>query len=514
MSATNLFGQYYNNLGKNKKYQGISYNCASATSGENTFQFKDGEAVLVDSNGEAITKIDLSKINSGPLTSYTTGSVVINPGEVKLIEGIEYGKLYKEIFFEVPNIYISSLEDAWPYLTNVKFTILLNVDLDLREYDVSTTVSTDNKVSIVDRIQKLINEIGAEGNIEVFVEAIEDEHGTTKTYLCFKSLVLGYDFIITEFMFFNHRIVKGDKNEYVEAPISSDVLDEIAEAEDNITFSDSTSFTSAYETSTGLVLDEDESMVGHYDNLDDPENPLSADHYYDGWPGFVGTVTEDNAYEFNGGDSDGNNPGEDVEDDDTTILPKMEILAYSDKSLDIPAFKYFNGAARVWVVVPEWPLNVEGGIYSLKLNHVRDHVTIFEPSLEAECKGLYEAREIDVYAGERNEVERHNLKEFKYWLGDNFAYMDSDNGTVTEVHHAKDTCDCPEIKLEIHNPHIGMYRYLDYVEMNDLWTSVGDFYGLVTNDDTDDVDIKNLANSIFLYNKNEFPVKVAYLICA
>ena len=522
MSSSNLFGQYYNNLGKNKKYQGISYNCSSATSGENTFQFRDGEAILVDSNGEAITKIDLSKIDSGPLTSYTTGTVVINPGEVKLIDGIEYGKLYKEVLFEVPNIYISSLGDSWPYLVNVGFTILLNVDLDLREYNVSTTVPSGRDITIVDRIQKLISEIGAEGNIEVTVEAIEDQYGNMKTYLCFKSLVLGYDFIITSFSFFNHRIVIGDKNEYVEETISEDMLNDITEAEDNIVFSDDTEFDAitSHDTSSGLYMNED--MVGHYDNMDNPSDPLSADHYYDGDQAediseSQGGAQTDSSNGVITGDEDGSqddfNSGEPSEDDDT-ILTRMEIPVESDKSLEIPAFKYPNGAARVWIIVPEWPLGIEGGYYSLKLNHVRDSVTIFDPSLNADCKGLYELHDIDVYAAERNEVERHNMKEFKYWLGENFAYMDSENGSVLEVHHEENMCDCPNIKMEIHNPHIGMYRYLDYVSMNDLWTNVGDFYGLVTNKDTDDIDIKNLANSVFLYNKNDFPVKVAYLICA
>ena len=517
MPSNNLFGQYYNNLGKNKTYTNVDYKCSSATSGENTLVFRESEAQLLDSNGNIVGSIDLSKIGAGPMTSWTSGSIVINPGEVKLIEGLEYGKQYKHVYFEVPHVYISSLEEHWKRLVNVKFTILLNVGLDLREYDVTTTVSTEDNTLIEKRIQNLLNEIGAEDNIEVSVEEIEDEHGNLKTYILFKSLVLGYDFIITDFSFFNHRIIASDKYEMVEDQISDGLLEEIRDHEDDITFGDETSFEDVHALAGDNGLDAAGTEVGHYDNQDVPSDPQSADHYY------VGDAP-DFEYGDNGNqggnvidpeeddNSDGNIPGS---EDDDTILNSMSFSVDRDKYLEVHAFKYPNGAARAWIVVPEWPVSLDEKYLSLKLNHVKDSVIIFDPTESEECFGLYEKKEVDVYASERNEKERHNLKEFKYWMGDNFAYMDSENGSVVEVNHAKDTCECPNLKLEIHNPHIGMYRYLDYVTMNDLWTNVGAFYGLVTNEDIyDDEDSKNLANSIFLYNMNDFPVKVAYFICS
>ena len=501
--SSNLFGQYYNNLGKNKVYTGIEYNCSSATSGENTLVFREGEARLIDSNGNIVGKIDLSKINAGPMTSWTSGNIVINPGEVKLIEGIEYGKLYKHIYFEVPQVYVSSLEKAWEYLVNAKFTILLNVDLDLREYEVKTTTSPDQKSSIKDRVQKLIDEIGASENIIVDIEEIEDGLGNKKTYLVFKSLVLGYDFIITDFCFFNHRIIYGDMSEFIEEDLSDDMLEDIHNAEDGVVFGDGTTLDQE---------DDDNAQAGHYDNDDIPTDPDSPTHFYVDEP--QDTLGDDGADVPE--DDDQTTDGSDIADgdaDDNTVLQKMEYCIESSKDLEIDAFKYPNGAARAWLVVPEWPVSVDEQYVSLKLNHVRDHVILTELNDSAECR-CYDLREVDVYASERNEVERHNLKTMKYFMGDNFTYMDSVNGSITEVSHSEGPCECPDIKLEIHNPHIGMYRYLDYVEMNDLWTNVGTFYGLITNEDIDDVDEKNLANSIFLYNKNQFPVKVSYFICS
>lgn len=522
MSATNLFGQYYNRLGNNKVYTDVPYNCSSGTSGENFLVFRDGEAQLLDSNGNIVGKIDISKIASGPITSWTSGNIVLNPGEVKLIEGIEYGKLYKHVYFEVPNIYIDKLGTDWRHLVNMKFTILLNVDLDLREYEVSTTTSPEEKADIVDRVQKLIDEVGAETNIQVSVQEIEDSFGNQKTYFVFESLVLGYDFIITDLQFSNHRIVLDDlTNDFVE-DLASETLKEIRDTEDNIVFGDETSFKDV----KAIVNDDEDGFsmsgteVGHYDGNDIPSDSQSASHYYDGDPtsavnGNDGNHSDDTTEDQVDENSDGS---EDVPGDegDTTILHSMTYLVERDKYLEIHAFKYPNGAARVWLIVPEWPDSVDNEYVSLKLNHVRDQVII--PNLiqedECDCIGAFKLDKVDVFAEERNEAERHNLKEMKYWMGDNFTYMDSVNGSVTEVNHHKDFCKCPDLKLEIHNPHIGMYRYLDYVEMNELWVNVGDFYGLVTNADTDDIDLKNLANSIFLFNKNQFPVKVSYFICA
>ena len=530
MSSNNLFGQYYNNLGKNKVYTGIEYNCSSATSGENTLIFREGEARLVDSNGNIVGKIDLSKINAGPMTSWTSGTIVINPGEAKLIEGIEYGKLYKHVYFEVPQIYVSSLDKAWEYLVNAKFTILMNVDLDLREYEVKTTTSVEDKTSIVDRVQKLIDEIGADGNIQVSIEEIEDGIGNTKTYLVFKSLVLGYDFIITDLCFSNHRIVRGDTLEFIEDLIPEETLEDIHDAEDNILFNDGTSFDDNDDFS-GPGGEE----VGHYDGDDNLTDQTSADHYYEGQDSQdieepdEDAPQEDETQEESSGSqeqqedseegeedvsTDEQGPDEEAGDeDDDTILARQEFCVDRDKDLEIDAFKYPNGAARAWLIVPEWPTSVDEQYVSLKLNHVKDHVIVFDHNEDADCN-CYDLSEVDVYASERNEIERHNLKAMRYFTSDNFAYMDSVNGSVTEVLHQEEPCTCPDIKLEIHNPHIGMYRYLDYVEMNDLWTNVGSFYGLVTNEDLDDVDEKNLANSIFLYNKNPFPVKVSYFICS
>lgn len=519
MSSNNLFGQYYNNLGNHKAYTNVDYKCVSGSSGESTLVFNGSEAQLLDNQGNILGRIDLSKIAAGPMLSWTSGSIILNPGEVKLIEGLEYGKLLKHVYFEIPPVYITTLGDAWKYLVNVKFTILLNVDLDLREYDVSTTTSIEDKASIVDRVQTLINEIGAEDNIKISIQEAEDEFGTQRSYLVFESLVHGYDFIITDFKFFNNRIVKME----VDALKEDDTiggLKEIVEAEDNIVFGDETSF-----EDSKAFLDEDGNLiaggtdVGHYDNNDDPANENSADHYY------VGPSDDDfdedkpkedqEPEHEDGGSYDGSDGAPEDEDDGyTTVMRSSEFLVARDKDLEIDAFKYPNGAARAWLIVPEWPISVESGFLSLKLNHVADKIVIPEPAEGIDCRGYYGLTSVDVFASERSEVERHNLKQFKYWLEENFTYMDSKNGSVIEVNHEKDFCKCPDLNLEIHNPHIGMYRYLDYVSMNNLWVNVGDFYGLVTNADTDDIDEKNLANSVFLYNRNEFPVKVSYFICA
>jgi hypothetical protein len=57
-----------------------------------------------------------------------------------------------------------------------------------------------------------------------------------------------------------------------------------------------------------------------------------------------------------------------------------------------------------------------------------------------------------------------------------------------------------------------MYRYIDFVEQNQDWTNIGQFYGLITPADLPDSNIKHLANSVYLYNPNEFAIKINYFI--
>lgn len=59
---------------------------------------------------------------------------------------------------------------------------------------------------------------------------------------------------------------------------------------------------------------------------------------------------------------------------------------------------------------------------------------------------------------------------------------------------------------------IGLYKYMEYLSNNDLWLRVGDGYMLIGKDDDKQSPIKNLLQSLLVYNPNGIPVKVKYII--
>lgn len=59
---------------------------------------------------------------------------------------------------------------------------------------------------------------------------------------------------------------------------------------------------------------------------------------------------------------------------------------------------------------------------------------------------------------------------------------------------------------------IGLYRYMQYLNENDLWTRLGEGYMVIGNKDDYQSSLKNLHNSILLYNPNEYPVRMKIMV--
>lgn len=60
--------------------------------------------------------------------------------------------------------------------------------------------------------------------------------------------------------------------------------------------------------------------------------------------------------------------------------------------------------------------------------------------------------------------------------------------------------------------YVGLYKYMNYLSNNDLWISVGDAYMIIGKDDNKETKTKNLLQSLLVYNPNDIPVKVKYII--
>lgn len=60
--------------------------------------------------------------------------------------------------------------------------------------------------------------------------------------------------------------------------------------------------------------------------------------------------------------------------------------------------------------------------------------------------------------------------------------------------------------------YVGLYKYMNYLSNNDLWLRIGDAYMIIGKDDNKETKTKNLLQSLLVYNPNDIPVKVKYII--
>lgn len=81
-----------------------------------------------------------------------------------------------------------------------------------------------------------------------------------------------------------------------------------------------------------------------------------------------------------------------------------------------------------------------------------------------------------------------------------------DNPYKTDVHYV-------DTHENFTDKFIGLYKYMEYLSTNDLWLRIGDGYIITAKDDNfENNKIRNLLNSVLLYNPNDIPIKIKYMI--
>ena len=532
MATGNLFGQYYSTKTNKRGYQNVDYVCANAADEDNNaIVFGDGALNLIDTNGNVITSLDLSSIAAKPIVDYRTGVITLMPGETRLVEGLDYGKSYAKVYFKIPTHYIQIMGDDIKDYVNVSFNILFNVEWDLREFHVETVLDTDSiNDDLITRIQNLINLLGLEKSITVSEDILVNNEGEEEHYIVFTSNVLGYDFTIADFKFHNIdcSFIYDDINDiYIPSTDKVNLIYgvDIENAEDDVHFPNGTSLNSNVSANEN---------IGNYDTKDD-DNDDKDDHYYN-----EDTFALDTSVDSSIDSSILEPVSDDLyhydEDLKEYILDDKYISVDEDLTKKVYALKYPNGAARVWFFVPDMFDDDNLDYYPVKLNHVRDYITLYTPAynkvdtlhdvstkadLDLDKDGytdehiLFEDDFVKVDANKRIEAERHNITLFHLGITSDASlyYKDEINGKITEVAPDAPVHSAVEFLDEQNDiKHIGMYRYIDFVEQNQDWINVGQFYGLITPADLPDSNIKHLANSVYLYNPNEFAIKINYFI--
>jgi hypothetical protein len=83
---------------------------------------------------------------------------------------------------------------------------------------------------------------------------------------------------------------------------------------------------------------------------------------------------------------------------------------------------------------------------------------------------------------------------------DQYAFM---NNVPGHYHHNKG----------LHQEYIcGLYGYMGYLNENDLWTRVGEAYMVIGAKDNYQSKVKNLLNSVLIYNPNDIPIRIKFMV--
>lgn len=222
------------------------------------------------------------------------------------------------------------------------------------------------------------------------------------------------------------------------------------------------------------------------------------------------------------------------DNDDTHVVHKLlENLDY-----EVHAVKYPNGAFRGIMFTVEYPQGEDSQAKNILLNHIQDQIEILEP-ISINHSIFYKKHPVNVVCGLKieseykmyeSEVRKTNLeigqgvittnhdetwapainKYAKFLMEDvdNVEKSESEDGAWTSGKQEGYLKDTHTRKKGV----LGTYGYLRYVNDNDTWTHVGQYYSLISNADDANNDTKNLIPSFFLFNPNPYPVKVNLLL--
>ena len=224
-----------------------------------------------------------------------------------------------------------------------------------------------------------------------------------------------------------------------------------------------------------------------------------------------------------------------IDNDIDPNSPFIEPFSYNlDKSCyHVDAIKYPNGAFRGILLKVTYPVYNASSISSyqrsLKINHIKDKVSIFKPICECSslnscnCSGdnLYERINFDIVGSYINPEEINNIgwieggiyfsNSVMNWSSSNIGSNNNSGGWEAAI-GANAYKSGWEPGYAGYENQLGLYGYLEWVESNNMWTNIGPFYSIITSADNPDDNIRNFANSLIVFNPNDFPVKIDYLM--
>lgn len=603
MAITNLFQSLYNS--KNKNYVNSGYVCESDLSdnADATAQYgtdENGNPVfeIVDANGNVITSQDLSGIAANPVFEWETKSKVLQPNSCYFIQGPEFGQSYMTEYFKICKELVET--EGWEYYCNVEFDITYSSGFETVTSHYKSEREPENTESVLVFIQNWLDCM----NIPVNVD-FEDKEDTVSpchsgkncnmtiktdykpniySYIRFMSTSLGYNFVVR-----NLRVYPIFASEdFPESPFSPEqiTVQDVIQAIRNVEpyRIDASVKMDPYLIDCSLYLYVLTNLEEGLKYLDDfaYKAPESFEYtVYAGygknnaWYNIDSSEPLDSLYYAYDNDTIDENEIvhrgvypifaeifritglRSVNPDDTDIVHKL----FENLDLRVDALKYPNGAFRGISVVPQYPSVTDKQAMSLKLNIIKDKISIYTPvrinqahhindvslyddpetemddwteiNVESE-RILWEKEDVIVLAGTNINNERLTGD----MRGCNCGVMDIDyeSGSIDDdgwnpgnnpaANYAAFNQDYNDNWANVQDPHwrdnrltmrengkvIGMFRYLSEISKSNDWINVGQLFTLITNADSASENERNLCNSIFINNPNPFPVKVNIMI--
>lgn len=102
--------------------------------------------------------------------------------------------------------------------------------------------------------------------------------------------------------------------------------------------------------------------------------------------------------------------------------------------------------------------------------------------------------------------------EISYHQDDIFITDQKDDNNIWETQPNKGLPKFVDSHKALSDKVIGLYKYMEYLSTNDLWLRIGEGYILIGKDDDLQTNTKNLLQSVLLYNPNDVPIRVKYII--
>lgn len=548
-SNKNLFYSLYS---KSNNVVSAGYTCNSAIDEEDTsFDItvnSTGSAAgsITDSNGNPIANIDLTNIHVPGLTQYNSETRILQPHSCYVLQGQEYGFARAEYYYVIPK-HVKETE-GYEYYLNCDFDIVYD-NFAPKKFHIHT--EADGHTSFV----KQINEQLKKYNILIstdLIEQFDDFDKQTHQYLRFISQKEGYFYYIN-----NLRIdINFQSEDYPYSPFKKsitglkqymyDLIDKYHPVPNGEEYNPTT-----YNINCDLyswLIYNYEDAVKDLDSFDKMieylHNAINAtteeEEMY--WLTKANIAIQNTVYDadlFNEYDINNIEAIRNIINDiklkfkDLDEYYKDFYWLKEDKHLRIPLMKYPNGAFRGIVLVPDWPTNTDDYEYSsLWINHIKSKVKLYQLTKEKQ----YMPKIVGVLSNATLIKEENDFREQNPEFGS--ASVESSisslpNGWNEETEEQKAVNDIDTDYLDPYRPNIdvvddlawmgntyyskkndiiGLFRYMQYVNDNMLWDKVGNAYMIIGKNDDPQSNTMNLPTSMLVYNPNDVPIRIKYLI--